>query len=82
MVLRNLGQGLVPDSLIEQRKHRTLTPPMDLSRYWDRALVERLSHSLGYPLPESFDRDVDRVKWVTLSLLYRALVLVEGRKWG
>jgi asparagine synthetase B (glutamine-hydrolysing) len=78
-VLRDLGRGLVPSGLVDAEKRRTLTPPLDLSRYWDPGLFGTLSRALGYPLPASFDRDADRVKWVTLSLLYRALVEGESR---
>lgn len=73
--LRDLGEGLVPDSVTRGEKRRTLTPPMDLSRYWEPELVQRLSDVLRYPLPASFVNDTDRVKWVTLSLLYKALVV-------
>lgn len=70
-VLRELGRGMVPNFILNQRKRQMLTPPLDLNRYWDEQLIQRLSSEINYPLPNDFSEDIDRTKWITLSLLYR-----------
>lgn len=65
--LRAIARRWLPESIARAPKLARLTPPLDLSRHWDRARAERLAAQLGAPL--ALDGDRARVRWTTLLLL-------------
>jgi asparagine synthase (glutamine-hydrolysing) len=70
-VLRDLAATLAcPSFVFSTEKQVRLTPAMNLEPFIHRRKLEKLARALGRPVTLTTDRE--RVRWVTLSLLWEA----------
>lgn len=69
--IRVAARGRLPDALVDAPKTPRLTPPLDLTRYWDAPHLARWARALDRPLITTAAAltDRQRMAWVTLSLL-------------
>ncbi len=65
--LRQAARGWAPGFVIDRQKTPRLAPELDVSRYWDEALIERITRYLG--VCAETDTPERKMLWTTLGLL-------------